>query len=255
MALNRKAIIFTIDAIIAMSVFLASTYILYSYFSEDPDTALTGSGIYTKTENLVRMVDKSELFSSAVNLYQKNDLVGAYAVMGLVHNVSEFATDYSVYLWNGTSLNRILYSEDHDFSQKIVVRKMLVMTITQGGPKTGSAVTTEADSSLLGTSITVPVTVRNTGGAPLTGLTARIDVYNVDDIVQNWTIVPPSQSVPDVAPGGLQILNFQVNIPNNAYIDEYYVLANVTGPGFSQTGRDPFNVFAFGLVEMVVGSE
>jgi hypothetical protein len=249
----KKGIVFTIDALIALSVFLASTFVLYSYFSEDPSAALAGTGLYTKNENLIRMVDKAELFSSTVNLYQKGDVAGTDALMALILNSSEFPSNLYVYLWNGTALNPVLSDAKYTFTQKVVVRKILVMTISQSIQKISTNVSVLANSSLAGKNITVPVSVYNPTGAPQAGLTATISARDMSDAAMPWSITPPSQSVPVVSPGGTEIVNFLVVIPVNAFLDEYFIAANVTGPGYSQFARDPFNVFRFGLVEMVSG--
>jgi hypothetical protein len=249
----KKGIVFTIDALIALSVFLTSTFVLYSYFSEDPTAALAGTGLYTKNENLIRMVDKAELFSSTVNLYQKGDVAGTTALMALILNSSEFPSNLYVYIWNGTALNQILSDAKYTFTQKVVVRKILVMTITQNTQKISTNVSVSANSSLAGKNITVPVSVYNPTGAPLAGLTATISARDMSDAAMPWPIIPPTQSVPLVSPGGTQTVNFLVVIPDNAFLDEYFIAANVTGPGYSQSAIDPFNVFRLGLVEMVSG--
>ena len=100
----KRGVIFTIDALIALSVFLVSASMLYGYFYEEPSFALTGSGIYTKTENVLRTGDKSEMLSSAFNLYQKGDTTAAEQVLDLVLSASEFPTNLRIYSWNGTDL-------------------------------------------------------------------------------------------------------------------------------------------------------
>ena len=239
-----KGIIFTIDATIALGLFLASLFLFYSFFIEDSTFGLRGAGIYTKTDDYLYIEEVNEAFSSVFNLYQKGDNQTAYSLLDLIRSQSEYPANIKMYLFELNNTTSKIYDiSPNIFTDKLVFRRYASYSITRGLVHTGTDVNVSAPSTYVNKTINVSVTVTTTGSTIV-----QLQLYNSTDVQMPWTVNPTNLTFN--AGTSTQYLN--VTIPSNAWIDEYYAKA-IAGAPLNQNGTDPFNVFRFGIVEMEVG--
>lgn len=250
--LNKKGLIFTVDAIIALGIFLTALFMFYSFFLSDANTpfGLSGAGIYTKTDNYLYVEKIFESYSSVFNLYQKGDTTGADQLFELIRSQSGYPANMRMYVLNGSTLEKIYDVSPNDFTEKFVFRTYNVYTITRNMPHQGTDVFVNAPSTLANKTTNVSVSIYNPGG-PLYNVNVQLQVYNYTNDLMSWTISPVSQTIGTISSGVNETVNFTVSVPEDAWVDEYYSKAIVSV--ILQNGTDPFNVVRYGLVEMEVG--
>ena len=239
-----KGIIFTIDATIALGLFLASLFLFYSFFTEDSAFGLRGAGIYTKTDNYLYIEEVNEAFSSVFNLYQKGDNQTAYALLDLIRSQLEYPANIKMYLFElNNTTSKIFDISPNKFSDKLVFRRYASYSMTVGLLHTGTNVTLSAPSTYVNKIMNVSVTVTTTGATSV-----QLQIYNSTDMQMPWTVNPINLTFN----AGTTTQYFNVTVPADAWVNEYYTKAIATG-ALVENGTDPFNVFRFGVIEMEVG--
>jgi hypothetical protein len=248
-----KGVIFTLDATIALAIFLASLVLFYSFFTTETAFGLRGAAIYTKSENFLFVEDLAETFSSVVNLKQSGQDAVADQLFELIRSQSEFPANLKLYMFEvDNTTTTMLDNSPNVFEESLLFRRYTVFTLTRGIPEAGTDVDVNASTTTVNRSMIVQVGVTNSGGTTASSVLVELLVLNLTDDLMSWTITPPSQTIASIAPGATETVSFSVFIPEATVIDEYAARA-VVGAPINQNGTDPFNVVRFGLVEMEVG--
>jgi len=243
-------LIFTSDSIIALSIFLISLVVFYSYFIEASYFEISGSKIYADANNNLYIHDKGESHSSAYNLYQKGDITGALMVLNLTLDDFPYDANLILFKYNGSGFEKVLQLNDYSFDSNFVLRRYLVYTLSRSISKVSNNVEVDAESQVLGENMTVDVSVYNPKDTAMT-VDIKLKIFNHNDTEEVWDVYPTSKTI-TINSYETNDTSFEVVIPNNTPVDTYYVKAVVTG-GLSENATDPFNVFDFGLVELEVG--
>ncbi len=247
----RKGVIFTIDALLALSIFIAAAIGFYSFFPKSTTFSTSGINIYSFVDNSFFAYDNSEGISLAVREYQKGNITGAEKILSSFISYVDYPVNVEVYILNGSKLSKILEVREHTFDEYFVIRKYLVLTVTENIAKESGNVSVSAPSSLANKTINITAIVHNPKDTSI-NVNVSLEIYNSTDSEMSWTISPSSQTT-SVAPGGDSILNFNATIPYNAIIGEYYVKAVVTGD-LNENATDPFNVIRYGLLTVEADS-
>ncbi|MDD5182349.1 MAG: hypothetical protein PHC66_04235, partial [Candidatus Nanoarchaeia archaeon] len=129
--MNKKAIIFTIDALVAFSIFIAVIVAVYSLLTPDPQVSVQDSTIYMNSENFLRASDKAENLSQAFEQLQLNNIPQAEAIVQEMLGELPYPAEMRLNVYDGGNLVNSLTVNEHDFETSIVVRKFLVLTLTE----------------------------------------------------------------------------------------------------------------------------
>ncbi len=244
--------IFTIDALFALGIFIAAAIGLYSFFGETTTFGFAAANVYGYSDNVILSHDNAEIISKIVYEYQRGNLTGANTSFQQVLDRIGYPANGYIYLLEGSQLIPILEIKNYEFDEYFVVRKYLTLTLTKGLNKNGTNVVVTAPSTLANETIQINVQVNNPNPTPIS-VSITLDVYNETNDSLSWTISPTSYSI--VVPGSsTSEVNFDVTVPPDAVIDEYYAKSVVSG-GLTETATDPFNVIRYGLIMMEVDSK
>lgn len=134
--MNKKGIIFTMDALIALTVFMVVVIMVYSTFTPNQSVNIQSSSIYSNAENWLRATDVSdELAGTFLALQQGGD------VNSELRNLLEdlpYRANIKIFI-KDDEFNTQRYAEltDYDFDSSIILRKSLILSI----PKTSGDTT------------------------------------------------------------------------------------------------------------------
>ena len=278
----NKGVIFTMDAIVAFAIFIASLFLFYSYFVTVEPFGLRGAGIYTKADNFLSVEDSSEDFSKVLYYYQGVDnktcnssSLSYQQLANISKNLTEYASNIRLYVYNDSTkdVSLICSYAPNVFSNKVILRRYVTLSMTRNitAPfPQPSNVTVIANTTYISyvTAKPVPIylTVYNPYDTIIDNLVITVSVKNSTNNPTGWVVYPPSYRIqspwappttwPPLAPHENRTIFFNVTIPIDAVIDEYAANAscdnNLTGPpGWAQ---NPFNIVQFGMVELEVGT-
>ncbi len=235
----NKGVVFTIDALLALSIFIAASIGFYEFFSQTTTFSSSGANVYTHVDNYISAFDNSEELSKIYREYQINS-TNALILFTQLMNETDYPTNAEFLVWNGTNFIKIMNVTNYNFDEKFLIRRYLVLSVTEGlGNKSGN-ITVRAPSSLPGRDILVGVNVHNPTSSQL-NVTLRVEDKDGSNV--GWNISPSNYLI--VSDSNL---SFNVTIPEDAVVDEYKVIANATGTGFSEEDYDNFNVIKYGMI-------
>lgn len=265
-----KGIIFTMDATVALGVFIASLFVFYSYFVTVEPFGLRGAGIYMKADNYLSAQEVNEAFSCVLRTNQTGNTTLANQLFESIRNASEYPANMWFYLYNEAtgSVDLKWSSAPNIFSDKIVLRRYAILSITSNvSPYNPIGVLNlTANTTSVNRVMDVPLSVTNPGTSTIY-VDTKLAIYFNDTNTASCagsgtnTLVPGWVNSPDtwtfnLAPGETQTHHFYVTVPDAA-IGAYLVYANVTsssyGPFYDAYSTYPFNVVRFGMVEVEVG--
>ena len=259
--MNKKAIIFTIDALVALSIFIAVTISIYSILTPKPEISIQNSAIYMNSENFLRASDRAENLSQAFEQIQLGNTSNATAIIQGILSELPYPAEMRLNVYDESgNLASTLTVNEQDFGTSIIVRKFLVLTLTENIGKSGQQyVNVNIQSSEpLSEQLTVAV------WSEVEAINVRVtpNVYDPDNPQQplGWSIIPPFQMIefppfPPPPQQPPQILMFNVIIPPNAVIGEYKMNVLATNEGnYIHSGYNQFNVIRYGIAELEVGT-
>jgi len=239
-----KGVIFTIDALLALSIFIAAAIGFYSFFPKATTFSTSGINSYSFVDNSFYAYDSSESISLAVREYQKGNVSGAEEMLNSLINYVGYPVNADIYLLNESGLSKILEVKTQNFEEYFVIRKYLVLTVTENLPKESGNASVSAPSSLANKTIGVNVTIHNPKSSPI-DVNVSMEVYNSTDDKMPWQISQFQTTT--INASKTSTLIFNVTIPPNAIIGEYYAKAIVKG-GLNENATEPFNVIRYGLL-------
>ncbi|MCD6575953.1 MAG: hypothetical protein J7K73_02220 [Nanoarchaeota archaeon] len=241
----RKGVIFTLDAVLALSIFIAASIGFYQFFSSTTTFGSSGANVYSYVDNYFGAYDNSEAISKIYKKYQLGNTTGALDDLKFLADEVGYPVNVEVYVWNGTSLNKELEVREHSFDEYFVLRRYLVLTVTEGLGSQSGNVSVSAPSSLAGRNVSVVVNFSNPTTPGVFNFTLWVEDCAGSQV--NWNITPKSQIVPV---GVSTSVAFNVSVPSDAVVDEYVAVASVeeVGGGFQEERYDNFNVFRYGML-------
>lgn len=227
----KKGAIFTIDALLALSIFIAVLIGIYSHFGSTGTFGIVATNVYANVDSYIHSIEESEIFSNIIKLYQQNETETATNLLTSIAEASEYDINIYLLLFECEDIRNpdikmldyenenILKVAEFDFDEKFVLSRYLVYTTTNDSiQKQGTGV--NAPSSLANRTIEVEVSEVD-----------FISIYDENNNLMNW-----------------DINNFEITIPADAIIGTYYVQGN-------ENSIDPFNVFRFGMVVVEIDTE
>ena len=248
--MDKKGIIFTVDVIIALAIFLISLTVFYSLFLELSAQEFTGTHIYSSANNILTTYDIGEYYSSAFNEYQEGNLTTAYMILELTLDNFVYPTNIKLYWYNNSVLSPVLVYGNESFSQSIVLRRYTIYTLTRDKVNNGTNVVSEVPSSLSNRTITGNVTVSNPTGSPI-DVTLNLHIQNYTDHEVLWTVSPGTIVLTGIPAWSSETKTVEITIPKNTVVDTYYLHVTASGD-LTEISVEPFSVFEFGMVEMEV---
>ena len=147
----KKAVVFTMDAVVALAIFLASLVFFSQFFTDTTFAGLSGVNMYAQSERFLATWEADNtaffnVYNCTVNGTSPDEIVTQ------ILNTSTYPANLKFYTFNGTELNLIAEKSDYDFEQKLVLRRFVVFknidtTWTYGGhvtiyPQLGTSNTT-----------------------------------------------------------------------------------------------------------------
>lgn len=245
----KKGVIFTIDAIVALSIFIVATIGFYSFFIDTNPIGISGYNIYSESNNLFYALEESEIFSAIFHFYQKG--MNDKAINLTRESISYINRPCNLYFYvfNNSKKEKILEVKDYDLDEFFVLRRYTVLTLTRGIEENGTNIKINISSIIPGNSELINLTLRNPEENDW-NVSIKLEVYNLSEKM-NWSIVPPIVQA-QVQANSVKEFSFNLSVPKDAVVDEYYIMATVSGD-YLETAVKPFNVILFGIVKIEVG--
>lgn len=249
--MNKKAIIFTVDALVAFSIFIAVTIAIYSLLTPKPEINIQNSAIYMNSENFLRASDKAEILSQAFEQIQLGNTSNATAIIQNMLSGLPYPAEMRLNVYDGGNLVSSLTVNEQDFKTSIIVRKFLVLTLTENVGNYGLPFINVTVNSSEPKMLPFQVIMTSDQDAH-SGVVVMPDV-RYDLVSVQWDVIPDMQVIEFPGPGvTLPPLNFNVVIPPNAKIGEYQMFITAMGGGYNHAGYGHFNVIRYGIAELEV---
>jgi hypothetical protein len=240
----KRGLIFTIDALIALSIFIGAVIAMYSYFNEPLSFGISGVNIYSHVDNYFTAYDNAEELSRVVRDFYLGKEVNE-SLKQLI-NQTGYDVNLGFYVWNGTSMKSLFNYTTKKFDEYFIIKKYLVLTVDDGlSWNNSNNVNVSAPSSLAGRKIKVLVNVSSSASY---NNNLSLSIEDKDGNVLNWNIEPSS---PVQLNGNTHVV-FNVSIPSDAMIGEYLAVANLSG-SVNEIANNTFNVIKFGFLKIEVG--
>jgi hypothetical protein len=242
------------DAIIALSIFLASLVFFSRFFTDANFTGLSGIGIYSKSESfLLSYESENQTFFDIYSNYI-ND-ISATPILDEMLTISPYPTNLRFYLLDGNNLKLIANSSSHQFSQALILRRFVVYSdISEEHGFTNATISVQSGAP--NTTIQANITITNPGPNNWTNI-AVTDIYV--EGYEHWNITPAlPQNLPDLEQGESATAGFNIEIPAGTTASTYYFNAEIDYNDGSPQDEYPYQTFYivnYGLVEMEVGLE
>ena len=157
--MNKKGIIFTIDALIALTIFIVVVIVIYSLITPSQSVNIQGSSIYANAENFIRAEDTADKLADAFKEWQVSGASAAEAKLRDILGDLQYRANMRVYQKDdeGNVLDAIEIV-DHEFDSSIIVRKFLVLSIQKTSGDFGECIelaggTPVQDKELLNTGL------------------------------------------------------------------------------------------------------
>ena len=228
MDLRKKGVIFTVDALLALAIFVAAFVGVYRTFSPIEPEQIMAVNFYAEADNFLKT--SGIVLSEATQLFLDGDEGGANA--RIESNLSEFQRNFNLYLiiLNNTDIEENnsyvsnykeradLKYESNDLEEFFILRKYIILSVEHKIEYEGATLEVSVNSSLAG---------------------KTIDAYCEIDICE---LLDPGFNVVDWKNNG------QIEIPDDAVIGTYILYAE----NGSDWGYDTFQVIRYGLVVMEV---
>ena len=249
-----KGVVFTIDAILALAIFIGATFLFYSYFTDLTTFGMSGANVYSTADNLVDSFDKASIFSYMVYSYYVNDTNSTNAFLSYIKKNLPYPINVKVFVWDGNNLSMIINNSSYSFEEFYVLRKYLVLTLDRGISSNGTNVDIYINSSTPDVTLPFIVSVTNPTSTRWNNVLVTPSIYDYNNTQLSWTITPSSFRIGEISPGATRYAYFVLSVPSDALIDEYYIKATVSG-GYDEVAIKPFNIIRFGMVEMEVDAK
>ena len=244
----KKGVIFTTDAIIALSIFLVALGAFYSLFIETSVFEFSGTNIYSSSNNLVITHDKAQSYSSAYEEYQQGDNTTAEMIINLTLEDFNYPANVKLYRFNGTELKKVVEYGGNSFERNVVVRRYLVYVLTKSLSTNSGNLTVISPSTVLNKNITVNASMYNS--LPVqASVNVSLKVLNSTGSEMSWNITPSSRELNNMPSGSTEDTSFVVEVPETAIIDTYYSKATATGD-LTENATNTFQVMDLGMVEL-----
>ena len=260
-----KGVVFTMDAVVALAIFIASLFIFYSYFVTVEPFGLRGAGIYTKADNFLSVEDSSEEFSKVLNYYQGADnktcnssSLSYQQLANISANLTEYPANLRLYVYNDStkSVDLVCNYAPNVFSDKVILRRYVTLSLTRTSTIPPQNVTCGINATRSNRTVPIWVTVFNPSPLPLLNLNVSfVGIGNYTGPI-GWMVMPPNWKLINITiPFGSNVTYFNLTIPSDAVVDEYNSLMMVYtySHDLYAIGVCPFNVVQFGMVELEVG--
>ena len=246
----RRGVVFTIDALLALSIFIGALIAMYGYFGAPVPFQFSGVNVYSQVDNYFYAYDNAEEISEVVKEAEVGNTTNAKRMLDNLINQTGYSSNVEIFVYNNGALQKIVESKNYTFDEFFVVRKYLVLTLDEGLTNKSGNVSVEAPSSLAGKAIPVNVTVRNPTSSSIS-VNVSLSIYNSSDDLMSWNIDSNTKSL--TVPANSQgKVTFLVEVPSDTFIGEYRAYADVTG-GLNEDAWDVFNVIKFGVIHVEVG--
>lgn len=258
--MNKKAIIFTLDALIALSIFVAVAIAMYSVLSPKPEINIQSSAIYMNSENFLRASDKAENFSQAFLNIQEGDTAAATAILQNLLEELPYPAEMrlSVYNESGNLVSNLTVN-DQNFTTSIILRKFLVLSITENlATQNAQFMDINVGSSKVSDVQNFDIVLKPDQTKPIPQQVNPVmpNVYDAYGQPQSWTIMPTFPVPPEAYFADHQsqpvTLHYTMSIPSSASIGEYRMNAVAAGSNYNQIESASFNVITYGVIELEV---
>jgi hypothetical protein len=157
MEMNNKGFIFTLDAIIALTIFIIAASAFLFFSNPIGGSVISSANVYLEAESVLAAMDKSETFSNAFYQYQSGHTLAAQAILLNVLQNYDRPAKLSLYMFNSSRqpVGTITVG-NVDSNEKIVVRKYLAYTLTANLPEMNG---TTSISDVKSTKLEIPTTL------------------------------------------------------------------------------------------------
>jgi len=259
--MNKKAIIFTIDALVAFSIFIAVTIAIYSLLTPSSGISIQSSAVYMNSENFLRASDKAENLSQAFEQIQLGNNDTATEIIQSLLNELPYPAEMRLNIYDGGALTNSLTVNEQDFATSVLLRKFLVLSVTENLGQYGPPyITVNASSSV---PMAMPLLVLMWSDTEASNVEVTPTVLDSNGQQTGWVVMPQSIIIefppfPPPPQQPPQQLSFTVIIPPNAMIGEYNMSVQADNYGnfplYVHSGFGHFNIIRYGIAELEVGT-
>jgi hypothetical protein len=212
------------------------------------------------SENFLRASDKAETLSQAFEQLQLGNTSNATAIVQEMLSGLPYPAEMrlNVYDEAGNLVNNLTINEQ-DFGTSIIVRKFLVLSLTQnvGGmqaPFMNIDVQSSKPETMMFNVLVMPI---QEGAFPQQVINVMPTVFNAYGQSQSWQITGPLP-FPEIYFGEPSsppvMLMYTMEIPQDSVIGTYNMNIHAFGSNYDQNGNDQFNVIRYGIAELEVGT-
>jgi len=266
--MNNKGFIFTLDAIIALTIFIIAASAFLFFSNPIGGSVISSANVYLEAESVLAAMDKSETFSNAFYQYQNGNISGAQQILQGVLQHYDREAKLSLYMFNSSRqpVGTITVG-NVDSNEKIVVRKYLAYTLTANLPAmNGTTSRSDVESTHLGIPTTLVLCVYNMD--PIKEMQNVGLSYTFSDKYGNpksWSTIPTVQtitSIPRLTPPPGICRTFLLIVPLSTISDEYTAMGEVQGDyfptfpppaTFTDFTLSRLNILMYGIAELEVG--
>ncbi len=248
----KKGVIFTIDAIVALGIFLSSLFLFSSFFVDTTFSGMAGTNIYAQSEKTLATLEKDEnyffdVYTNYIHNSSNEDIINNMSHLGI------YPSNLRFYIIDNNQKELIASSVKYSFEQKLVFRRFVVYQNATNIELLGNITKILIESGLPNGNLTANATVKNPGPENWTDVNVSAWVLN-----EGWKVLNFSSSS-NLNVGESKDFNFLVEVPEDAIANNYMLMANLTyntsSGQRSETYYKSFHVIKYGMVEMEVGLE
>lgn len=251
----KKAVVFTMDAVIALAIFIASLVFFARFFTDTTFTGISDINIYSQSDNFLATIDGNnsqlDVYSNYINNNSNDQLLAD------ILSTNSYQANIRFYLYNGSEMEEIASYEPHEFPQKLILRRFIIYSgpIEEPTFSASNVSISSVQSGFANSTLVAKLDIYNPGPNNWTGITGSADVTTM-----SWTVTPSFFNVPNLAPGQSYRTEFNISAPEDAAAGSYVFETSVTywdGPLLMGAGYDnrTFHILRFGIAELEVGLE
>lgn len=250
--------IFTIDAIIALGIFLSSTLLFYSFFTDSGGFGLRSPNLYSAAGNYFGSYDTNNalfggnfspgIYSFIYHHYQLNNVSFTEETLQMVIEAFEFPANVKISIWDGTNFEKILEKNENFFEDKMSVKRYLVLDFNRGLSTSLNLAQMQPVKILAGKNATYEFNMTNPN---LSDSNVNVELI-FSNSTHTFDYVSPSSKAVTIPGSSTTTISFDISIPEGAVIDEYYLTASTTGD-FSDLSNTSASIIKFGLLEVETG--
>lgn len=248
----KKGVVFTIDAIVALGIFLSSLFLFSSFFVDTNFSGLAGSNIYAQSEKTLATLDREGSYFFEVYSNYENNLSNK-DVMDEMASLSAYPVNLRFYVVANNTKKEIANLTDYSFDQKLVFRRFVIYHNSTEVEHLGNVTKMDIESGVPYSNISANLTVSNPSSDNWTNINLHSEVSGED-----WSISGTSTAL-SLNAGESKSFNFTIEVPSNATAGNYLLVENLSyvanSTSHSEEYYKSFHVITYGMVEMEVGLE